>query len=246
VLFVLYVFVLCRVSNVGCGSGFSTIDSSYVHLQFQWVRVRVRVMVSNVIFNNISVISWWLVLLVEETRVSGEIHRPAVSQWEFYHIMLYRVHLAMNSFNGNHNAQSFPVSWGVFCGSLSIVFPYLWPLYCLSFISFFLIYGHYIVCPSSRFSLFMAIILSVLRRVCPYLWPLYCLSFASFFLIYGHYIVCPSPCFSLFMAIILTVLRLVFPYLWPLYFLSFTLRLLITLWYLQTFRILVIIFLNSA
>ena len=145
--------------------------------------------------------------------------------------MLYRVHLAMNSFNGNHNAQSLPVSWVVFCGSLSIVFPYLWPLYCLSFTSFFLIYGHYIVCPSSRFSLFMAIILSVLRRVCPYLWPLYCLSFASFFLIYGHYIFCPS---------------LVFPYLWPLYCLSFTLRLLITLWYLQTFRILVIIFLNSA
>ena len=39
-------------------------------------------MVSNAIFNNISVISWWLILLVEETRVSGENHRPAVSQWE--------------------------------------------------------------------------------------------------------------------------------------------------------------------
>jgi hypothetical protein len=35
----------------------------------------VRVMVSNAIFNNISVISWWLVLLVEETGVSGENHR---------------------------------------------------------------------------------------------------------------------------------------------------------------------------
>ena len=38
----------------------------------------VRVIVSNAIFNNISVISWWLDLLVEETGVSGENHRPAV------------------------------------------------------------------------------------------------------------------------------------------------------------------------
>jgi hypothetical protein len=66
-------------------------------------------------------------------------------------------------------------------------------------------YGHYIVCPSPRFSflwpfyclyfawfsLFMAIILSVLRLVFPF---------------YGHYIVCPSPRFS---------------FLWPLYCLSF-------------------------
>jgi hypothetical protein len=32
----------------------------------------VRVMVLNAIFNNISVISWWAVLLVEETGVPGE------------------------------------------------------------------------------------------------------------------------------------------------------------------------------
>jgi len=38
-----------------------------------------RVMVFNVTFNNISVISWWSVLLVEETRVPGENHRPAAS-----------------------------------------------------------------------------------------------------------------------------------------------------------------------
>jgi hypothetical protein len=36
--------------------------------------VSVKVMVFNAIFNNISVISWWLVLLVEETveHVPGE------------------------------------------------------------------------------------------------------------------------------------------------------------------------------
>jgi hypothetical protein len=34
--------------------------------------LRVRVMMFNANFNNISVISWWSVLLVEETGVSGE------------------------------------------------------------------------------------------------------------------------------------------------------------------------------
>jgi hypothetical protein len=39
----------------------------------------VRVMMFNATFNNISVISWRSVLLVEETRVPGENHRPAAS-----------------------------------------------------------------------------------------------------------------------------------------------------------------------
>jgi hypothetical protein len=40
---------------------------------------KVRVMVFNATFNNISVISWWSVLLVEETIVSAENHRPVAS-----------------------------------------------------------------------------------------------------------------------------------------------------------------------
>jgi hypothetical protein len=36
-------------------------------------------MVFNATFNNIAVISWWSVLLVEETGVSIEKHRPVVS-----------------------------------------------------------------------------------------------------------------------------------------------------------------------
>ena len=37
-------------------------------------------MVFNATFNNISVKSWWSVLLVEETRVPGDNHQPVTSQ----------------------------------------------------------------------------------------------------------------------------------------------------------------------
>jgi hypothetical protein len=49
-------------------------------------------MVFNAVFNNISV------LLVEETWVPGENHRPVASHWQPYHIMLYQVHLAWAGF----------------------------------------------------------------------------------------------------------------------------------------------------
>jgi len=39
-------------------------------------------MVFKITFNNISVISWWSVLLVEETWVPGENHRPSASHWQ--------------------------------------------------------------------------------------------------------------------------------------------------------------------
>ena len=42
----------------------------------------VRVMVFNVTFNNVSVISWRSVLLAEETRVPGENHQSAVNHWQ--------------------------------------------------------------------------------------------------------------------------------------------------------------------
>ena len=43
---------------------------------------RLRFMVFNTTFNHISVISWRSVLLVEETGVPRENHRPAVSHWQ--------------------------------------------------------------------------------------------------------------------------------------------------------------------
>jgi len=36
----------------------------------------------NAILNNISVILWWSVLLVDETGVPGENNRPAASHWQ--------------------------------------------------------------------------------------------------------------------------------------------------------------------
>ena len=46
-------------------------------------RVRVRVMVFSATFNNISVLSWQLVVLVEETGVPGENHRTVAFVFKF-------------------------------------------------------------------------------------------------------------------------------------------------------------------
>ena len=44
--------------------------------------LRDRIMMFNATFNNISVISWKSVLLVEQSGVPGEIHRPAAGHWQ--------------------------------------------------------------------------------------------------------------------------------------------------------------------
>ena len=53
-------------------------------------------MVFNATFNNVSVTSWWSVLLMEETGVPGDPTDLSHATDKLYHIMLYQVHLTIN------------------------------------------------------------------------------------------------------------------------------------------------------
>ena len=68
---------MCILLKKSSQEGFKLIDTT-----------RVRVKVINATFNSISVISWRSFLLVEETGVPGENHRPEESHWQTWSHML--------------------------------------------------------------------------------------------------------------------------------------------------------------
>ena len=51
-------------------------------VNFVYWGVKIMIMVFNATFNDISIISWLSVLLVEETGVPEENHRPVPSHWQ--------------------------------------------------------------------------------------------------------------------------------------------------------------------
>jgi hypothetical protein len=67
-----------------------SVDVSWFILLFVWS------MIFNATFNTISVISWRSVILVEETRVPGENHRPIASHWQTlsHNVVLSTPHLS--------------------------------------------------------------------------------------------------------------------------------------------------------
>jgi hypothetical protein len=64
-----YDFLFLTVSKINSTEGPKSVKFSFF---FENNHILIWFMVFNATFNNISAISWWSVLLVEETRVSGE------------------------------------------------------------------------------------------------------------------------------------------------------------------------------
>ena len=66
--------------------------------------------VLNATFNNISVISWRSVLLVEETRVPGENHPPVASHWQTLSHNVVSNRLRTHNFSGDRQIAQVAVN----------------------------------------------------------------------------------------------------------------------------------------
>jgi hypothetical protein len=76
----IWIYLLCTCKSTWIGwYGFI---SPGIHGSFSLYCIWVRVMVFITFFNNISVISWRSVLLVEENGIPEENHRPVSSHWQ--------------------------------------------------------------------------------------------------------------------------------------------------------------------
>ena len=74
------IWQLCQAQINHCKWNTDTPDHDWTDIILMWVRV--RVMVFNATFNNISITMRRSDLLVEEVRVPGENHRPLTSRWQ--------------------------------------------------------------------------------------------------------------------------------------------------------------------
>jgi len=81
-LLLYYVYVFYQLFNFGYDAIWLIVNRDLLYFIDDTKELEVRVMVFNATFNNISAISWRSVLLVEETRIPGENHRPATSHWQ--------------------------------------------------------------------------------------------------------------------------------------------------------------------
>ena len=102
----IYVILTCKSGSFWSSRKYSTssgvcavTENNLCLKKSNYVKAWFRLMVFNATFNNISAISWRSVLLLKETGVPGENHRPAASHWKLYHIIVYRVHHAWSLFD---------------------------------------------------------------------------------------------------------------------------------------------------